>query len=120
MNNLKLFHVNVFQEWSAEAEAFVWATTEDEAEDVAGRNIDINLYDADNGPKTVRAKEASFAFLDKLGNKDYFYFLAPQKNGMYDDVNYETFRTYITPEELERIRIESLEKDNGQLPLLEV
>jgi hypothetical protein len=118
MNNLKLYHVNVSQQWYTEAEAFVWATTEDEAENVASRNIDLNSYDADSYGKDAKASAASFEFLDNLGNKECFYFFAPRKNGMYDDVNYETFKSYITPEDLEKMRIERIEKNNGQLPLL--
>ena len=39
MNNLKLYRVNVTQEWSAESEAFVWATSQHEAEEVAHTKI---------------------------------------------------------------------------------
>ena len=117
MSNLKLFHVNVSQQWTTEAEAFVWADSRDEAERVAELNIDLNSHDADYCGKDVRGSEASFEFLDKLGNKEYFYFFAPHSNVGYIDVNYETFKSYITPEDLERMRIEKIEANNGQLPL---
>jgi hypothetical protein len=119
MNELKLFHVNIIEEWSTEAEAFVLAASKDDAEHVAKRNVKIDLYGAEHESTTVRATEASFTFLDKLGNKDFFYFFAPAKSGLYSNVDYETFKSFISPDELERIRIKTIEKDNGQLPLLE-
>jgi hypothetical protein len=118
MSNLKLFKVNVTQEWSAESEAFVWATSQHEAEEVAYKNIDVDLYDADDGDKCARSTESTFLTLDKLGNNVDFYFFAPSINGHYNKVGYETFKSYISEEDLERIRIEKIEKDNGQLSLL--
>jgi hypothetical protein len=116
MNNLKLFKVNVTQEWSAEAEVFVWATSEVIAKEVAYKNVDLDSYDSDIGSKDVRAIESSYETLDKLNDDNYFF--APSLTGQYRDVDYETFKSYITPEDLERIRIEKIEKDNGQLSLL--
>jgi hypothetical protein len=116
MNNLKLFKVNVTQEWSAEAEVFVWATSEVIAEEVAYKNVDLDSYDSDIGSKDVRAIKSSFDALDKLDDDSYFF--APNITGQYCDVDYETFKSYISEEDLERIRIEKIEKDNGQLSLL--
>ena len=117
MNNLKLYHANVTQEWFAESEAFVWATSQHEAEEVAYKNIDVDLYDADDGDKCARSTESTFSTLDKLGNNLDFYFFAPGINGQYNKVGYETFKSYITLEDLERQRIEKIEANNGQLPL---
>jgi hypothetical protein len=115
MNNLKLYRVNVTQEWSAEAEIFVMATSQVVAEEVAYKNVDLNSYDSDIGSKAVRAIESSYETLDKLDDDNYFF--APNITGQYCNVDYETFKSYITPEDLERQRIEKIEANNGQLPL---
>jgi hypothetical protein len=115
MNNLKLFKVTVTQEWSAEAEVFVLATSQVVAKEVAYKNVDLNSCDSDIGSKDVRAIESSYETLDKLDDDNYFF--APNITGQYRDVDYETFKSYITPEDLERMRIEKIEANNGQLPL---
>jgi hypothetical protein len=118
MNNLKLFKVNVTQEWSAKAEAFVWATSHVEAEFIAKKNIDLDSCDAETYGLDAQAEEKSPILLKELRNTVYVYFYAPNNAGQYCDVDYETFKSYITPEDLERIRIEKIEKDNGQLSLI--
>jgi len=114
MNNLKLFHANVSQQWSAGAEAYVLATSKDEAETIAKKSINLDPYDYEDGFMDVRVCESSFPI---PGNKDYLYFLAPNSKGQYQYNDYETFMTHISPEDIERMRIEKIEKNNGQLPL---
>jgi hypothetical protein len=114
MNNLKLFHVNVSQEWSTEAEAYVLATSKNEAEVIAEKNINLDPYDYVDGFMDVKVCESSFPI---SGNKDYLYFFAPNSRGQYEYVDYETFMTRISSEDIEKMRIEKIEKNNGQLPL---
>lgn len=114
MNNLKLFHINVSQEWSAEAEAYVLATSKDEAEAIAKKNINLDPYYYGDGFMDVRVYESSFPI---LGDKDYLHFFAPDYKGHYKHDDYETFMTRISPEDIERMRIEKIEENNGQLPL---
>jgi hypothetical protein len=118
MNNLKLFKVIVSQEWIAKTEAFVWAISHIEAEFIAKKNINLDSCDAESYGLDAQAEEKSLILLKELRNTEYIYFFAPSLTGQYCDVDYETFKSYISEEDLERIRIEKIEKDNGQLSLL--
>lgn len=123
MSELHLFSVTVTQTWSAEAEAFVLAENRLDAESAAQQEIEINLLDADLDDKEARGHVVSFdqaTSLTKAKAADLWLILPhPYCPNTWESVEYDDFMQAFTPEALETARIAAIERNNGQLSLLE-
>lgn len=89
-----------------------------EAEDAAKRIIELSPYDACDCEIEAYSKELSLLSLGNIKNHQDYFFLAPDKNGCFDWFEFEEFKSFISDEKLEEIRIKKLEENNGQLSLL--
>lgn len=124
-NALQLFRVTVTQTWSAEVEALVLAADEDTARTWADLEVDVDLMDAvDDGTEVGRARPEPFDTIQTLTKQKAadLWLIAPI-TGRPDrcrTVDLDELLAELDPEQLETMRIAAIEKDNGQLSLLEV
>ena len=120
MSDLNLYRVTVTQEWNAEAEALVWATSQEEAEKAAELEVELNPDDAETiGPfsrSKPRPVEESMSLTEADVAWQGLYLIDPKGN----TVDLEDFQSVLTPEQLESMRLARIEAGNGQLALLEV
>lgn len=121
MTDLQLYRVRVTQEWSAEAEALVFANNEEEAEFAVYDEIEFDIYDIDDGNKYSCAWPIPLETLETIGNSkfidEYFYLPVPGRYGQFKEVSLEEMRDFLTPEVRQAIHIREIEKDNGQIDL---
>jgi hypothetical protein len=117
MSDLNLYRVIVTQEWSAEAEALVWATSQKEAEKAAELEVEIDEYDMDK-ITWGRGKAESLETIHQLTPQQaaQLWLIDPKGN----TVDLEDFQAVLTPEQLEAMRLARIDAGNGQLALLEV
>jgi hypothetical protein len=127
MSALQLFSVEVTRTWTASMEALVWAEDRHAAIKAAMHEEDLSLIDAwDDGAEAV-AQAADPRLLDQLPAEPDQLLLVPepQRPGPCSpswrvvDTTAE-FVGFLSSEDGERLRIAAIERDNGQLPLLEV
>lgn len=127
MSALKLFSVEVTRTWTATMEALVWAENRHHAINAAMHEEDLSSIDAwDDGAEAV-AQVADPRLLEQLPAKPDQLLLVPkpQRPGPFPlrwravDSTAE-FVAFLSSEEGERLRIAAIERDNGQLALLEV
>jgi hypothetical protein len=127
MTALKLFSVEVTRTWTATMEALVWAEDRHGAIKAAMDEEDLSSIDAwDDGAEAV-AQAADPKLLEQLPtNPDQLLLVPePQRPGPFPpswrvvDTTAE-FVAFLSSEDGERLRIAAIERDNGQLPLLEV
>jgi hypothetical protein len=120
-DNLQLFKVLVTQEWSSEAEALVWAPDLSTAEKWAEKEVEFDIYEAeDNGTWSRGTCAPVFETLQKTNRAEDLWLIAPDPHSpeRCNTLSLEEFKQILTPERLEELRIASIEKDNGQLSLL--
>lgn len=123
MTDLNIYRVNVIQEWVSECDAIVLAPTREEAETVAEKYVDFNIWDAEDNGTTGFVYSNAMSIEAALELKDIKYpnewFIAPRSDGGWDSVTSAEFfsHPFFSPEELERARIASIEKNNGQIDL---
>jgi hypothetical protein len=116
-SNLNLYRVLVTQEWSAEGEALVWAPDQETAEKWAKAEVEFDVWDdAEATSCCSRAKPEPLddGVFDRM-DSDRLWLI---KDG--NTVELDEFRAELDPERMEALRIARIEKNNGQLPLLEV
>jgi hypothetical protein len=123
---LKLFSVEVTRTWSATMEALVWAEDRHCAIKAAMDEEDLSPVDAwDDGAEAV-AQAADPKLLEQLPiNPDQLLLVPePQRPGPFPpkwravDTTAE-FVAFLGSEDGERLRIAAIERNNGQLALLE-
>lgn len=116
--DLQLFRVTVTQEWTAEADALVWASSKAEAEKAAELEVELDVDDAD-ADCWAGARPEPIENLQRLTKRDAaeLWLIGPDGNEI-DDL--EDFIAVFSKEDLEAIRLRKIEADNGQLALLEV
>lgn len=123
-NDLKLFRVAATQTWTATAEALVLAPNVELARIYARNEVDLDIFDAQNSSVEIS--------LPRREPMDILIGLTPQKvknlrlimpiaGRPFDahTVELDQFLAELTPELLENLRIDAIERNNGQLPLLE-
>ena len=122
--DLHLFRVTVTQEWSAEGTALVWAEDAESAEIAARAEVELDMFDADDGGTYTRVKPEPIDTLERLSEKTAsgLWLIVPVEGrpGRVNTVDLAEFLALISPERAEAMRIARIERDNGQLALLEV
>jgi len=121
MSELRLFRVTVTETLIYEGEALVWATDRHEAEKAAKWEVEFDAIDAESEGLDATA---SIEPIDTAVNltkwtADDFWLIMPNVKGGWDTVELDEFRTLLDPERMERARIASIERGNGQLALME-
>ena len=124
-NDLQLFRVTVTQTWSAEAEALVMAPDKESARIWARREVDFDVLDAEDDGKEVSSPRPepmdSVMGLTKKKAADVRLILPIAGRPFHArTVEIDEFLAELSPEWLEALRIAAMERDNGQLALLEV
>ena len=116
MSELNLYRVTVTQEWTAEAEALVWAFSQQEAEEAAELEVDLNPIDADDGTTWTSSKAVPLETAQQLTPRQaaVLWLIDPSGN----TVELSDFQAVLTSEQLEAMRLQRIEAGNGQLPLL--
>jgi hypothetical protein len=116
MTALNLYRVHVTQEWTAEADALVWAPDQATAKRWAELEVELSADDAEEiGPlATAKPELIDEGTMNCIGHPDVWLIM----DG--DVVEPEEFRSLLTPERLEALRLARIEAGNGQLTLLEV
>lgn len=117
MNNLKLFSVNVRQTWQSEADVFVLADSQEEAEKASKQIVNLSSYEDTMSEIEATSVELSIFSLNDLKSKSDYWFIAKDKDGCFDYFEFEEFKSFISEEQLEAMRIQRIEKNNGQLAL---
>ena len=124
-DDLQLFRVTVTQTWSAEAEALVMAPDKESARIWARREVDFDVLDAEaDGTKVSSLRPEPMDTVMGLTKKKAadVWLILPIAGRPFDcrTVELEEFLAKLSSERLESLRIAAIERDNGQLPLLEV
>lgn len=119
MENLKLFRVLVSQQWVAEKEALVLAEDSYEAERMASKEMDLSEGDAEPESKQAEARVEPWEVLHRLTESEAscLWFITPNRYGEGSIRDFREFMEELSPEKMEQIRIEGIERNNGQLPL---
>jgi hypothetical protein len=132
MSTPKLFSVEVTRTWTATMEVLVWAKDETGAIKAAMDKEDLRLFDASDDGAEAGANAVDPKMLKKLPTKPDQLLLVPepQRPGPFPPVwrvvhSIEEFVAFLSPEDAERLQIEpiriaAIERNNGQIPLLEV
>lgn len=120
MSGLQLYRVTVTQEWIAEGEALVWATSQQEAEKAAELELELCPDSAEAIGPYSRAKqrpvEDAMALTPAEVARQGLWLIDPSGN----EVDLDDFQAVLTPEQIEAMRLARIEADNGQLALMEV
>jgi hypothetical protein len=118
MKDLQLFKVTVTQEWTAEADALVWATSQKEAEKAAELEVDLDPIDADDATTWTSSKAVPLETAQQLTPRQAagLWLIDPSGN----TVELAEFLEVLSPEQLEAMRLARIEANNGQMALLEV
>jgi hypothetical protein len=118
MDEFKLFSVTTTATWAAEYSGYVMAYSIEEA-CKAVKTIDMDIYDAEPIAidDDIFGNQVSLEVL--FSNKlNYDFLLVPGKrSNTFDEVPLSEFKEMISPEQLEKLRIAKIEKNNGQLDL---
>lgn len=124
---MDLYRVVVTQEWSAEAEALVWAPDRGAAEKLAATEVELDLDDAEaiRPVAIARPEPIDDGVLDRMDrmDDDVWLILPDGKVCENSRTGVAQFQALLTPERLEALRIAriaQIEAGNGQLDLLEV
>lgn len=123
--DLLLFKVSVARHWVTEGEALVLASDAEEAELLALREVDLDFYDAeDSGEEVTSLRVMSFDEIQSLTEQNtsdkYLIMSIAGRFGRGREVKLKELLSELCPEKVEAMRIESIERDNGQLNLLPV
>jgi hypothetical protein len=119
----ELYRVTVTQEWSAEAEALVWAPDRGAAEKLAEDAIDFDpLESKPVGGPNGRAKPEPIdeGVMDRMDDDSLWLILPDGTVCDNSRTGLAQFQALFTPERLEALRLARIEAGNGQLDLLEV
>ncbi len=119
MNDLKLFSVSLSQTWYADANVFVLANSKEEAEKASEKLVNLSPDDDWSSAIDITTKEVSILTLNDMKQTSEYWFIAEDKYGCFDHFDLDEFKSFISPEKLEELRIQKIEKDNGQISLLE-
>jgi hypothetical protein len=119
-DNLKLYSVNVSQQWTSEADAIIFANSLEEAEQIAVKHVDMDPKDDWCSKAETYGIEISLSKLNGLVFNPNLYYIAPTPQGetIFSSLNkFEEFKALISPEKIEELRRIEMEKNNGQLSM---
>ena len=119
---LQLYRVRVIQEWTAEATALAWAPDARTAKDLAEREVDFDdVFERETtGPfSSAKLEPIDDGVLDRMDDDDLWLILPDGELCDNTRAGLARFRSFITPERLEAMRLARIERDNGQMLLLE-
>jgi hypothetical protein len=121
MTSMQLFRVTVTQEWSAEAEALVWAPDDVSAKRLAQKRVEVDIEDAysDSCWSVAKPEPLDEAVMDRMDD-DLWLILPDGEVCDNDRAGLAKFQALLDPERLEALRLARIEAGNGQLALLEV
>lgn len=119
---LRLFRVTVTQEWSAEADALVWAPDEVSAKRLAQKRVEVDIEDADSDSCWSAAKPEPLDadVMDRMDDDDLWLILPDGEVCDNDRAGLAKFQALLDPERLEALRLARIEAGNGQMSLMEV
>jgi hypothetical protein len=120
MNELKLFSIYVEQSWHTDADILVLADSVEDAKKATERIVNLESYDDLYSRMEITAKEISILNLNEIKQKPDMQFIAQDKHGCFDYYEFDEFKTFISDEKLEELRIKKIEENNGQLSLSEI
>jgi hypothetical protein len=121
-DNLKLYSINVSQQWTSEADAIILADSLEEAKQIALRHVEMDPNDDWCSETETFGTELPLCNLNKLVYNPDFYYIAPTPQGetiFYSPDQFEKFKSLISPEKMEEFRIINIEKNNGQLSMFQ-
>ena len=119
----ELYRVVVTQEWSAEAEALVWAPDRGAAEKLAEDAVDFDPLESESvGGPNGRAKPEPIdeGVMERMDDDSLWLILPDGTVCERSRTGLAQFQAVLTPERLEALRLARIEAGNGQLDLLEV
>ena len=121
MQLFKLFRVTVTHNWSAEAEALVWAADADTAKRLAEKRVEVDIDDAseDSSWASVRPEPLDAGVMDLMDDDDLWLILPDGEVCDNTRAGLAKFQALLNPERLEAMRLARIEASNGQIPLLE-
>jgi hypothetical protein len=116
-----LYRVHVTQEWTAEADALVWAPDQATAEKLAEDAVEIDHFDADPIAPFSSAKPEPLDddVRNRMDDNNLWLILPDGEVCENSRAGLERFWSLLTPERLEALRLARIEAGNGQLALLE-
>ena len=122
MTALNLYRVHVTQEWSAEAEALVWAPDEVSAKRLAQKRVEVDIEDAysDFCWSVAKPEPLDEGVLDRMDDDDLWLILPDGEICDNDRAGLVKFQALFDPDRFEALRLARIEAGNGQLALLEV
>lgn len=123
MTALNLYRVTVTQEWSAEAQALVWAPDHPTAEKLAEDTVEFELLESEpiGGPiGSAKPEPLDHDVMARMDDDDLWLILPDGEVCDNDRAGLAKFQALLTPERLEALRLARIEAGNGQLALLEV
>ena len=119
---LQLYRVRVTQEWIAEATAMVWAPDAKTAETLAEREVEFatpSWEEVTTEPfGQAKLEPIDDGVLDRIDDDDLWLILPDGELCDNDRAGLARFRSFITPEQLEAMRLARIEAGNGQLSLM--
>ena len=120
--DLNLYRVHVTQEWTAEADALVWAPDQATAKKWAELEVELSTDDAEAIDLLATAKPEPIdeGVMDRMNDNDLWLILPGGEVCENSRIGLERFRSFLSPERLEALRLARIEAGNGQLALLEV
>jgi len=114
-----LYRVHVTQQWTAEADALVWAPDQATAKKLAEDAVKIDHFDANPiAPFSSANPEPLDDVLNRMDDNDLWLILPDGKVCENSRVGLKRFWSLLTPERLEALRLARIEAGNGQLALL--
>jgi hypothetical protein len=126
MTRMQLFSVEVTRTWTATMKALIWAEDRLSAEKAAMQEEDLSSFDAwDDGAEAV-ARLADLTLLERLSNEPDELLLVPEPQpGLFKPTwrvvdTIAEFVAFLDTKDGERLRIAAIERNNGQIPLLDV
>ena len=116
---LRLFRVTVTQEWSAEAEALVWAPDEVSARRLAQKRVEVDIEDADSDScwAVANPEPLDDGVMHRMDDDDLWLILPDGEVCDNDRAGLAKFQALFDPERLEALRLARIEAGNGQLRL---
>ena len=124
MSTTKLFSVQVTRTWTATLNALVWADDDFTAAQAAKAQENLDSFDAEDNGVTFDASEADPKILGQLSTNTKTLLLMPERkrswpfpNSWIAVKNPVEFIAFLGNEEAERLRIQVIENNNGQIAL---
>jgi hypothetical protein len=124
MSSTKLFSVQVTRTWTATLNALVWADDDFTAAQAAKAHEFLDSFDAEDNDVTFDASEADPKILGQLSTHTKTLLLMPERKrpSPFPDSwrvvkSPVDFIAFLGNEEAERLRIQVIENNNGQIAL---